>query len=174
MGTSFRSAPWPDVCFFSSLQLEQKRLSERKSKPNVSQTGQGSIFWEHSCFVQQVSLAPYCPILGQRLFYMLHLSWTCYPEKHSVYNKWNNSWAVIKNETFCFSLSLLRLDMRFGNQNNGLKMLWSFLSCTFSSPLAMMEASNSRLPFPRKKNLLHLNCSKTFLVSLLNFLVFLV
>lgn len=155
MGTSFRLAPWPDVCglFFSSLQLEQKKLSERKRKQNVSQMGQGSIFWERSCFAQQVSLAPYHPTIGQRLLCMLHLhlSWTCYLRKHSVYNKWNNSRAVIKNETFCFSLSLLRLEMRFGIQHNGLKMLWSFLSCTFSSPLAMMEASNSRLPFPRKK-----------------------
>ncbi len=117
MGTSFRSAPWPDVCFFSSLQLEQKRLSERKSKPNVSQRGQGSIFGNHSCFVQTGCHWTLSPNFRSKTFLHASSSWTCYPGKHSVYNNGIIHELSLKNETFCFSLSLLRLDMRFGNQN---------------------------------------------------------
>lgn len=100
----------PDLMFvfcFSlhRVKLEQKRLSEKE------ETGQ---FFSKDLFFRNVPvllnrchLPPYHPTKRHRLSACFIFTFLGHAtSENSVFNKWNNSWVVIKNETFSHFLSL--------------------------------------------------------------------
>lgn len=149
---------FPDLPnFFGSppqrLKMEQKKSLKKEETESLTNRAifQGSVFF-NSLIVLNRCLCHLITLLNDRVVsdtFHLHLSWACYLWKHSVYNKWNYLWVAIKNETF---FHILSLDRRWALEFNIMDSRCSEVSLAipFSSQ-AMMEASNSLLPFLFKK-----------------------